>query len=269
MAKQRRLHRSVRVSSDWRRKNGGLLLSLLWLGSKHDVACCFVATRMVPLPGVGSSKANTLPQGSRHSWLQIPGAGPSQEMTRTATTLNVDMLRGNSNRSGRSSDNDLLDVPRRESSVEDRVVVAAPALISLLAFTFYEDTSKSFHSFVEFASRNTWEAVDGGAYLSDLIGPALNGPVTTCISLLFGTLTSMTMASLYDRQSKLSQTFSVLVEDVRLADIHFGYLPPTPGPGRGGSCGCVPPRCWPSSRSKRRWPRWTRPGPSGGRAPSS
>jgi hypothetical protein len=101
----------------------------------------------------------------------------------------------------------------------------APAVISSLAFVLYEDTSKAFHSFVQFASHNTFSPVDGGAYLTDMITPALNGPVASFISLLFGTLTSMTVGNLYNRQANMAQVLSDLLEDLRLAELHFQYFP--------------------------------------------
>jgi hypothetical protein len=132
----------------------------------------------------------------------------------------------NSNNSHNIHNKDPLTFGGKEPSTEEYIVLAAPAILSMLAFLFYEDTSKSFHTFVEYASQNTWEAVDGGAYLSDLIGPALNGPITTFISLLFGSLSSMTLSNLYSRQCTIAQKFASLLEDVRLADIHFTYFPP-------------------------------------------
>jgi len=113
----------------------------------------------------------------------------------------------------------------REPSREDIVVVCLPAVLTALAFTLYDETSAAFHNFVEFASANTWQAVDGGAYLSDLLTPALNGPISTFVSLLFGSLSSMTLSNLYNRQVSLATGFAQLVEDIRFADIHFEYFP--------------------------------------------
>jgi hypothetical protein len=109
--------------------------------------------------------------------------------------------------------------------VEDIIVVILPGILAGLAFSLYDETYDAFHKFVDFASSNTWQAVDGGAYLSDLLTPALNGPISTFISLLFGSLSSMTLSNLLNRQLSLSKLFSKLVEDIRLANIHFGYLP--------------------------------------------
>lgn len=109
--------------------------------------------------------------------------------------------------------------------MEDVVVVILPGIITVLAFNLYDETYDAFHKFVDFASSNTWQAVDGGAYLSDLLTPALNGPISTFVSLLFGSLSSMTLSNLLNRQLALSKLFSKLVEDIRLANIHFGYLP--------------------------------------------
>lgn len=113
----------------------------------------------------------------------------------------------------------------REPSLEDFVVIVLPAFLTTIAFTFYQQTSATFHNFVDFASSNTWQAVDGGAYLSDLLIPALNGPVSTFVSLLFGSLSSMTLSNLYTRQITLANKFAKFVEDIRLFDLHLSYLP--------------------------------------------
>ncbi|KAL3922608.1 MAG: hypothetical protein SGILL_002118, partial [Bacillariaceae sp.] len=108
---------------------------------------------------------------------------------------------------------------------EDALVILAPAILTILAFEFYDETNLAFHKLVEFASSNSWQAVDGGAYLSDLLIPALNGPIVTFISLLFGSLSSMTLSNLLTRQIALATNFAKFVEDVRLLDLHLCYLP--------------------------------------------
>jgi hypothetical protein len=120
---------------------------------------------------------------------------------------------------------DPLTFGGRKPIKEDYIVLMLPAFLTGLAFELYDETNYVFHAFVEFASSNTWKAVDGGTYLSDLLAPALNGPVSTFVALLFGSLTSMTMSTLYNRQATLAREFASIVEDVRLSDIHFSYFP--------------------------------------------
>lgn len=104
-------------------------------------------------------------------------------------------------------------------------ILTAPALMAAAAFTFYADTSKAFHFLVDAASRHTWAPVDGGAYLTDLITPALNGPVTGVISILFGTLVSTTIGNLYNRQATLSRVLADLVDSIRMAGLHVEFFP--------------------------------------------
>lgn len=141
---------------------------------------------------------------------------------KSRTALAVDVW----NSSSSSNNNkDPLTFGGREPTAEDYVVIFLPAVLTVLAFVFYQETSAAFHNLVDFASSNKWQVVDGGAYLSDLIIPALNGPVTTFISLLFGSLSSMTLSNLYNRQVTLANKFAKFVEDIRLLDLHLSYLP--------------------------------------------
>jgi hypothetical protein len=110
-------------------------------------------------------------------------------------------------------------------TLEDVALLTAPALMAATAFTFYADTSKAFHALVDAASRHTWAPVDGGAYLTDLITPALNGPVTGVISILFGTLVSTTIGNLYNRQATLSRLLADLVDNLRMAGLHVEWFP--------------------------------------------
>jgi hypothetical protein len=105
------------------------------------------------------------------------------------------------------------------------LVLLAPAAMALVAFSTYPATATGFHSFVDVVSGHTWAPVDGGAYLTDLITPALTGPVASFISLLFGTLTSMTVGQLYNRQATISKLLGELMEDLRLAELHASTLP--------------------------------------------
>jgi len=105
------------------------------------------------------------------------------------------------------------------------LVVVGPVTMAALAFNTYKATAEHFHSFVDYASGHTWSAVDGGAYLTDLITPALTGPVASFISLLFGTLTSMTVGNLYNRQAAMATLLGECLEDLRLMELHISKLP--------------------------------------------
>ena len=59
----------------------------------------------------------------------------------------------------------------------------------------------------------------------DIITPALNGPVTLSISILLGTLTSMTMSNLYARQTNLGRHMADMVDEVRLLELHTQSFP--------------------------------------------
>lgn len=110
-------------------------------------------------------------------------------------------------------------------TLKDVAILTAPALMAATAFIFYTDTSKAFHALVDTASRHTWAPVDGGAYLTDLITPALNGPVTGVISILFGTLVSTTISNLYNRQATLSRLLADIADQIRMAGLHVEYFP--------------------------------------------
>ena len=105
------------------------------------------------------------------------------------------------------------------------LTLSFPAFIFLFAFSTYKETSLAFHNFVNAVSGNTWLPADGGKSLTDLITPALNGPVTTVISLLFGTLVSTTIGNLYNRQNELSCLLATMFDDIRLAEIHAEFFP--------------------------------------------
>lgn len=105
------------------------------------------------------------------------------------------------------------------------VILLAPAIMSSLAYYSFEDTTTLFNDFIDVVSKKNWEIVDGGSSLAAMITPALNGPVASFIGLLFGTLTSMTVSTLYERQVNLSRILGELLEDLRLIEIHSQYFP--------------------------------------------
>jgi Protein of unknown function (DUF4239) len=64
-------------------------------------------------------------------------------------------------------------------------------------------------------SGHTWTSADGGKYMLEIVRPVLNGPVTLAVSILFGTLVSMTIQTLYQRQTTLHSNYVSTVEEVR------------------------------------------------------
>jgi hypothetical protein len=55
--------------------------------------------------------------------------------------------------------------------------------------------------------------------ISDLVKPALNGPVTTSISILLGTLVATTITIAVDRNRDVHKIMSIMVEEVRLSQL--------------------------------------------------
>lgn len=84
-----------------------------------------------------------------------------------------------------------------------------------MAFCYYTETAKAFHWLVDTWSGHTWTSADGGKYMMEIVRPVLNGPVTLAVSILFGTLVSMTIQTLYDRQTRLHTNYISTVEEVR------------------------------------------------------
>jgi hypothetical protein len=54
--------------------------------------------------------------------------------------------------------------------------------VPVLAYSTYEPTAQLLDSLVELISNNKWVAVDGGAYQSSIITPAINGLVVPSMS---------------------------------------------------------------------------------------
>jgi hypothetical protein len=194
-------------------------VGLLWT-SGQESAEAFISPR--------AAEIRILPSSSMPcslSSLQRLSTTTYRNHQRSKTALFIDVWSAHNNNNNNNNTNYPLTFSERELTVEDVIVILLPAVLTGLAFSFYEQTSASFHNLVDSLSSNTWQAVDGGAYLSDLLIPALNGPVVTFISLLFGSLSSMTLSNLYSRQVTLANKLTKLVEDIRLLDLHLSYLP--------------------------------------------
>jgi hypothetical protein len=190
-----------------------VLVALIWT-SRQDRTEGFISP---PSSGIRMFHSSSMPRSLSTLQRQSPASFRTQQCSISALFVDFWGARNNSK--------DPLTLGERGPTTEDVVVILLPAVLTSMAFAFYEPTSHSFHALVDKLSSNTWQAVDGGAYLSDLLIPALNGPVVTFISLLFGSLSSMTLSNLYNRQVILANKFAKLVEDIRLLDLHMSYFP--------------------------------------------
>lgn len=99
-----------------------------------------------------------------------------------------------------------------------------PIIVTISAFNLYHLTASGLHSVVQ-RSHSSWISVDGGAYLADIIAPAINGPVLTSISILLGTLTAITISSLYDRQNQIRSCVVAEFEEIRQLGIMTQSFP--------------------------------------------
>ena len=92
----------------------------------------------------------------------------------------------------------------------DSKIWIMPFLVGSTAFTFFPQTIQTFHNVVEFLSFGQYTGE-----LSDDIRPVINGPVTLTISILFGSLVSMTISTLYERQTEIHKVGIATVNEAR------------------------------------------------------
>jgi hypothetical protein len=100
-----------------------------------------------------------------------------------------------------------------------------PLLMPLLAYSTYELTAKVFDGIVELISNNNWVAVDGGAYQSSIITPAINGLVVPSMALLFATLMSNTINTLRQRQMQIRTSLNIEANDLRMLSVMVDSIP--------------------------------------------
>ena len=91
-----------------------------------------------------------------------------------------------------------------------------PVMMPILAYSTYEITATIFDGVVDFISNNNWVAVDGGAYQSSIITPAINGLVVPSMALLFATLMSNTINTLRQRQMQIRTSLNIEANDLRM-----------------------------------------------------
>jgi len=165
---------------------------------------------------------------SDHGNLQPQQQQRHQDMT--VTTKNIHTFRTLSrcqeSRGMLDQKEDTVTTVVGKASVDlEEYLYLVPPIMSCIAFFTYQEIAIGFHTTVDYLSGHNWASVDGGAYLTDLIEPALTGPVGGFISLLFGTLTSMTIGSLYSRQATMASLLDELLGDLRLLRLHVKTLP--------------------------------------------
>lgn len=97
----------------------------------------------------------------------------------------------------------------------DSKIYIVPIVVAALAYTFFPQTQHAVHS-----TLTTLSLGDYTGELSEAIRPLINGPVTLTISILFGSLVSMTISTLYKRQTDIHQTGIETVNELR----HMQYL---------------------------------------------
>lgn len=126
-------------------------------------------------------------------------------------------------------------VPRLQASISEleeqandtslqRILVAIPLVSAILAFLTFGEISSAVHTSIEAVSQHTWVEQDGGKLVAGLLAPAINGPVIVSVSILFATLVSTTISSLYNRQETIRSCIIKEVEELRfLHQLIEGY----------------------------------------------
>lgn len=166
--------------------------------SKSSVFLCLIA-----LPWRASS---FVPPSNRIAQTKVAGSlAPVRSRSRLLAVGAQDTSDGIS----LSSTGDLL----REQA--GTIIWLSPPIACIVAFNGYSVTSKIFHETVQFVSNNNWIPVDGGTLLASIITPAVNGPVMTSLSILFGSLSAITISSLYERQNQIRRSLVSEVEEIR------------------------------------------------------
>ena len=113
---------------------------------------------------------------------------------------------------------DFMENTEREQEAllkRDRKIYLVPAVVGILAFTLFPQTLQIFHTAVTDISLGGY-----AGEFSEEIRPLINGPVTLTISILFGSLVSMTISTLYVRQTDIHTTGIETVNEAR----HMQYL---------------------------------------------
>eukprot|EP00980_Cylindrotheca_fusiformis_P003687 scaffold818_cov136-Cylindrotheca_fusiformis.AAC.53 len=108
---------------------------------------------------------------------------------------------------------------------EEIFVVFIPFVAMFLAYFQYDLTAKMFHNFVVAASGHKFNMIDGGVALDNLLKPALTGPISGLVSILFSTIVATTIAKLYERNESMTQEVGNILDDVQLLSLHASFFP--------------------------------------------
>ena len=155
---------------------------------------------------------------------RMPCYGASVEKRRLAAITNVNIrekktmqlstaLQAQARLDYNKDDEDGTTTPQQQQ--QQAAIWMLPWCLGAAAFCLYQPTAVAFRKCIEHASHSTGYMTEQGVvYQAELIVPALNGPVVTSISILFATLSAITISSLYTRQDTMHRTLVAMVEDV-------------------------------------------------------
>ncbi|GKY97609.1 hypothetical protein MPSEU_000719300 [Mayamaea pseudoterrestris] len=106
-------------------------------------------------------------------------------------------------------------------SLWERLEWMIPVAAGIASFTTFASVSATFHKIVQWMSSNTWlpESKDDINLQANVVTQVINGPVITSISVLFGTLVSVTVATLHSRQFDIQK--SLIIEMQTLRQLQF------------------------------------------------
>jgi len=121
------------------------------------------------------------------------------------------------------SENDTDNAAEIDS--EEIFVLTFPPIVIAAAFLTYDETAKLFHDFVVIASGRTFEFVDGGAELDSLLRPALTGPISGLVSILFSTVVATTIGKLFERYEGMTMEVANILDDLQLLSLHTNFFP--------------------------------------------
>jgi hypothetical protein len=107
----------------------------------------------------------------------------------------------------------------------DQVLFFVPIFTPLLAYVSYEMVASLSDDVIELLSNKNFVVVDGGAYESKIIAPAINGVVVPSIAILFATLISETITSLRQRQQDIRTTINMEATELRVLQAMVDAFP--------------------------------------------
>ena len=100
----------------------------------------------------------------------------------------------------------------------DNLLKYIPVGAPIFAFMTYEEIASDFNAVITFFASRNWVAVDGGAYQTQIITPAINGIVVPSISILFATLISNTVTTLRQRHIDIRTALNMEAGEIRVLE---------------------------------------------------